>query len=276
MQKIIYRNEIQNYAKYIDESVIAYIQSEQIETYESFDNYDLVAFDYYDSSNAESAPAQIIIYIDLDDVFYICENEQAYRVASEAFSEDDNNERAMYLFFRNLMKGGNRTLEALENHLSELDDDVTDGTEGGLREKLIEMRNELLHLKKYYEQLSFLFEEICDNDNELISAENLKYFEVLRNRCVRLHSQVMNLREYLTQIRESYTSQIGLEQNNLMKVFTMVTSIFMPLTLIVGWYGMNIKMPEFEWQYGYPFVIFLCIAVCTFWFFFFMRNKHFK
>ena len=47
-----------------------------------------------------------------------------------------------------------------------------------------------------------------------------------------------------------------------MKYFTAITSIFFPLTLIVGWYGMNFKyMPEFEWRYGYIFVILLSVAV---------------
>ena len=47
-----------------------------------------------------------------------------------------------------------------------------------------------------------------------------------------------------------------------MKVFTVITSIFFPLTLIVGWYGMNFtSMPEFAWKYGYVYVIVLSVAV---------------
>jgi magnesium transporter len=49
-----------------------------------------------------------------------------------------------------------------------------------------------------------------------------------------------------------------------MKLFTAITSIFFPLTLIVGWYGMNFRyMPEFEWKYGYIFVIALSVSVVT-------------
>ena len=47
-----------------------------------------------------------------------------------------------------------------------------------------------------------------------------------------------------------------------MKIFTIVTSIFLPLTLIVGWYGMNFEnMPELTWKYGYLAVIICCIAM---------------
>lgn len=276
MQKVILMTQIQEFSDYIDQSVIDYIRDGQIETYESFGSYDLIAFDWYDIHDVEALPAQVLIYIDNDDLFYLCENELSFNAVEKIFTEDSSNEHALYLFFRNLFKGSTRHIEQLENRVSELDDDVTDGTEEGLSESLMDMRNEVLRLKKYYEQLEFLFEEICDNDNGLFSAESLKYFEVLRNRSVRLVSQAINLREYVTQVRESYQAQIGIEQNNLMKVFTLVTSIFLPLTLIAGWYGMNVKMPEFTWDYGYLFVAGVCLLVCVIWFIVFKKKKWFK
>lgn len=276
MQKVIYLNQIQEYYEYIDQSVIDYIGDGQIETYESFGNFDLVAFDWYDLTDTEKAPAQILVYIDNDDLFYICENEFSYGVAQNLFAEDSSNEHALYIFFRNLFKGSAKHIEQLESRVSELDDDVIDGVENGIREKLVSMRNEVLRLKKYYDQLEFLFEEICDNDNGLFSEECLKYFEILRNRSIRLASQATMLRDYITQVRESYQAQIGIEQNNLMKVFTLVTSIFLPLTLIAGWYGMNLKMPEFAWEDGYAFVATLCLAVCVIWFIVFKKKKWFR
>ncbi len=53
--------------------------------------------------------------------------------------------------------------------------------------------------------------------------------------------------------------------NNIMKLFTVITTIFLPLTLIVGWYGMNFtNMPELTWQYGYPAVIVFSVIVVMF------------
>jgi magnesium transporter len=83
----------------------------------------------------------------------------------------------------------------------------------------------------------------------------------------------MYLWEYINQVRESYQAQIGIEQNNVMKVFTMVTSIFLPLTLIAGWYGMNLQMPEFKWKYGYLFIIATCFLVSIIWFVWFKKKK---
>lgn len=281
MQKVLYISEVRDYASYIDPSVIEYITDEQVETYESFADFDLVAFDWYDIHNAESEPSQILVYLDRDDLFYLCENNDSYRAVLRLFVEDTSdalgaNERALYLFFRNLYHGSAKFLEDVEARISILDDDVANGTEDGLIDRIVDMRNEILMLKKYYEQLEFLFEEICDKDNDLISPEGLRYFENLHNRSLRTVAQVVNLREYLAQVRDAYQSQIGIEQNDVMRVFTMVTSIFLPLTLIVGWYGMNLKMPEFGWTYGYPLVIGLMAIVSLLWYAIFKRHGWFR
>ena len=64
-----------------------------------------------------------------------------------------------------------------------------------------------------------------------------------------MHS-VLNLRDYLSQVREAYQSQIDINLNNVMKIFTVITAIFLPLSLIAGWYGMNFNMPEYQSPYG--------------------------
>ena len=154
--------------------------------------------------------------------------------------------------------------------------EVIDGKEKDAREQIVDLRYEILRLKKYYEQFELVFDELCDNDNGLISEKFINYFEVLRNRNDRIISSVMNLREFVVQVRESYQAQIDIEQNRLMKVFTLVTSIFLPLTLIAGWYGMNLQMPEFDWEYSYPVVVGICILVCMIWFIIFKKKGWFK
>lgn len=278
MQKVIYLYEIHEYEEYIDQSVIDYIGEGQAETYESYDTFELIAFDWCDLHDVESDPTQILLYIDDEDLFFICENETAFKRANECFVKAATNEQAMYMFFRNLFKNTSRYIEGLENRVSDLDDAITSKTkiDESLREKLTDLRYEALRAKKYYEHMEFLFDEICDSDDGLISNDSMKYFEILRNRCIHFVSQTQSIRDYISQVRESYQAQIGIEQNNLMKVFTMVTSIFLPLTLIVGWYGMNVKMPEFNWDYGYLFVIGLCVFITAVWLIVSTKRKWFK
>ena len=78
----------------------------------------------------------------------------------------------------------------------------------------------------------------------------------------RLQAEAQALREYGIQVRELFQAEIDIRQNRLMKILTIVTTIFLPLTLVAGWYGMNfVHMPELTWQYGYPAVIVVSVAV---------------
>lgn len=273
MQKIIYFSEIASQGDALEKAVIDYIREGQIETYEGFSGYTLAAFDWYPFEDREAAPSQILIYIDPEDLYYICENQQAYDTARRCVSKEGSNEEALYGFFYNLMRGGIHYLETVDQEVADLEDDVHDGTEEGLSDRIIEMRNRIRHIHSYYEQMEFLLSEISDNRNGLISADRVRSFENLSNRAVRMRSMAAHLREYITQVREEYQAQIGIEQNNLMKVFTMVTSIFLPLTLIAGWYGMNLKMPEFNWDFGYGYVVVLSLLVCAVWLLVFRKKR---
>lgn len=84
------------------------------------------------------------------------------------------------------------------------------------------------------------------------------------------------LREYTIQMREMYQSQIDVSQNQTMKVLTVLTAIFSPLTLITGWYGMNFcYMPETTWKYGYMVIILICMITVVVEIIYFKKKKWF-
>ena len=261
MQKTLYIRDIASVADRIDRALIEYIKEGQIETFEGFRHFDILAFDWYDIYDVEAEPEKILIYLDADDVFFLCENELSYRKAVSVFHTADTNERAMYDFLQGLIRGDTKHLEQLEDTIVGLADAVITREEECVHES-VNLRRELLRLKKYYEQLQSIADELCENDNGLLSEESLRWFSIWESRVERLLRAVLNLRDYLTQVREAYQAQIDIRQNELMKFFTVVTSIFLPLSLIVGWYGMNFSnMPELRWKFGYPVIIGLCALI---------------
>ncbi len=277
MQKVIFRSDIDKYRNEIDDSVVNYINDSPVETYESFENYSLIAFDWRDLNDINKDPSQILIYVDKDDLFLICEDENSYEAANRLFTVAQTNEKALYLFFKNMFKYDTKNLDRLEDKIADLDDAVMKNSDEALREQILDTRYELLQLKKYYEEFDALFEELCDDENEVISEEYIRYFGILGNRVSKLLSETINLKEYIIQVRESYQAQIDIEQNRLMKVFTLVTSIFLPLTLIAGWYGMNfINMPELTWKFGYLTVIGVSALVTLIWYIVFRKKGWFK
>ncbi len=276
MQKVLYRGEAQEYAPYFEERVRSYIQEGQIETFEGFENYDLMAFDWYDVHSENTAVSQILIYIDREDLFFLCEDQRAFDRAASLLPAGQNNERALYLFFAGLLKNDMARLEEYETQITDAEADALDSLRKDYLRSIYGYRRETLRLKRYYEQLALILDNLCANDNGLFSRQGVRSLTIVANRVARFCASVVALRDYVTQMREACQSQMDLEQNNLMRFFTVITAIFLPLTLIAGWYGMNFRyMPELSWRYGYLGVVVLSAAVCVVLIVWFKRKKWF-
>ena len=135
-------------------------------------------------------------------------------------------------------------------------------------------RRTLLKLSAYYAQLDELGDTLAANRNGLFSKKLCRGFELFSHRAGRLHSQTASLREYSLQLHQIYQSKIDLKQNRVMQFLTVVTTVFMPLTLITGWYGMNFhSMPELNAPWAYPAVILVSLAILLAEVLFFRRKK---
>ena len=93
----------------------------------------------------------------------------------------------------------------------------------------------------------------------MFSDQETQLFHRVEKRISRLLGEAKALREYGLQLREMFQAEMDLQQNQIMKILTIVTTIFLPLSLLAGWYGMNFSgMPELTWKYGYPAMI--CVS----------------
>ncbi len=127
-------------------------------------------------------------------------------------------------------------LSNLESEISGVEDDLLEGRTKNYTKDILMLKNKLLFLKKHYEPLLDIVEDLTENENKIIDKKSIAYFVILFNRIERLNRKVGNLRDYVTQIRESYQAQLDINLNNTMKLFTVLTAVFSPLTLIAGWY----------------------------------------
>lgn len=183
-------------------------------------------------------------------------------------------ERFIYDFLDYIVKDDLRLMERYEDELDSMEQAIIDGDENLPSGRLNDIRNEIRYLRIHYEQLMDLAAEFEENENGFFDLENLRYFRLFINRAERLHEESMSLRDYTMQLRDLYKAHLDLKQNRIMTVLTVVTTIFMPLTLIVGWYGMNFRfMPELEWKGSYPVVIALSILIVVISLIFFKKKK---
>ena len=183
-------------------------------------------------------------------------------------------ERFIYDFLDVIVKDDIRLMEKYERELDAMERAILDGDENLPSKRLNDIRSDIRDLRIHYEQLMDLGQEFEENENNFFKQENIRYFRLFLNRMARLHDTSTSLRDYTMQLRDLYKAHLDIKQNRIMTVLTVVTSIFLPLTLIAGWYGMNFRnMPELEWKWGYPVVIAISIVIVLGSLVFFRKKK---
>jgi len=255
--------------------LIEHIQNKDANKFESFDDVALMCFDFLDIADINKETSKITICQTAQQLWFVLEDPALLGSMAARVRPDLSPGRELFAFFSSLLENDLDAMEDLEERITDMEDVLLKDNRSDYTLGIIAFRKELLRLRRYYDQLTQMFDGILENENHFIADEDLRYFRFLDQRADRLLAHIVNLRDYITQLREAYQAQIDIEQNRLMKIFTVVTSIFLPLTLIAGWYGMNLKMPEVDWQYGYPYVIALSIAVVCVMIYVFKRNRWF-
>ena len=197
------------------------------------------------------------------------DSELAYDIVLRAHDENEkiitHTGGMFYSFLVSLVSKDSSQLQAIEERLSHLEEEVLSGELDKFDMKMINIRKKLEKWIKYYTQLEDMIGELQKNDNQFFDKEDLRRFRLLENKVGRLKNETQVLREYSLQIREVFQAQIGIKQNHIMKILTIITTIFLPLTLVTGWYGMNFKyMPELAWRYGYIVVICISFVIILF------------
>ena len=183
-------------------------------------------------------------------------------------------ERFLYDFLESIVHEDLRLMEKFERELTVYEAKILQDAESTHINAISEIRRDIRELRIHYEQLLDLSQELEENENSFFKEENLRYFHLFTNRMQRLYDNAAYLRDYTVQLGDMYHMELEAKQNRIMSVLTVVSIIFMPLTLIVGWYGMNFKyMPELEAPWAYPAVIIACLVIIAVCIYIFKKKK---
>lgn len=184
-------------------------------------------------------------------------------------------EKIIYGFLEELINSDSQRMNKKELAIDELEEDIHKGDiDREFIGDILALKKEVSLLRNGYEQLIDVCEVLEENENGLFSEKETFYFRTLTTKIERLSNYCLMLKENLVQVREAYSASLDYSINAVMKLFTVVTTIFQPLTLIAGWYGMNFtNMPELTWRYGYRAVIVLSLAVVIFCWWLFKKKR---
>lgn len=197
------------------------------------------------------------------------------RITNRSIHKDYTISRFLYDFFASFIENDLIFLEHIERDIAEIEEDVLEGRTEKISYRVLKIKKVIARFYHYYSQLMDIGDELSVNEEEFFDDEALRMFRVYTERVGRLSEETQQLREYAMQVQDVYQSEIGIHQNDVMKMLTIVTTIFLPLTLIAGWYGMNFYyMPELHFKYAYPVVIGLSILIVIISLIIFKKKKY--
>lgn len=157
-------------------------------------------------------------------------------------------------FLEKLMYEDFFLMNSLEEALDSLEEQVVDGEEKGLTQAILSKRKEIAALHSYYGQLSAIGDRMEEGEYFLEQAQLHAFLDKVR----RLQEKAQTLLEHCIHIRESLQAETGMRMNRTMQTLTVITTLFMPVTVVSAWYGMNFQhMPEL----GYPGAYFITVGI---------------
>lgn len=274
--KIIDTKDINELEKYIGKELFERQSSSRHLCVTVGESAYFMAFYWCDIRNVQESEKRICIFCDNDEIVFAGDRALCEKLTG-TLPGDMKPFRMLAEFFFGLTAGDVDALEGIENGINELEDTLLT-SKVQLQEmgcSIICLRKSLLKIKRYYEQLTMTVDRLTENENSCIPESETKLFAAVGRRVSRLMESTVHLIERIIQVREAYQAQIDIEQNQIMKIFTVITAIFLPLTLIVGWYGMNFSMPEYGWSFGYIYVIAFSLVICAVCFIVFKKKKWF-
>lgn len=199
-------------------------------------------------------------------------------ILKEALKIEANNltlDRYISLVFNRMIDGTEDLIDKYEDKILALEDKViNNSSQKNMNNYIFKIKRILSYYLKYYKSLNRFVDLIKENYEIITDSSECRYMEIFGTRVERFISDIEYLLDALIHIQDLYTTSLDYSLNNIMKVFTVVTTIFLPLTLVTGWYGMNFKnMPELTWKYGYLGVIVFSVIVVLLCIVFFKKKK---
>ncbi len=166
-----------------------------------------------------------------------------------------------YILDRIVVKNYNIIAE-LEAKADEIEISILKNPKHEQIDNLISLRRQVYKIRKYLSPLRYIGDSLVSNDNLVLEKENISYFVNLNRKIDKLMMALESLVQDLALVREAFESEIANKTNELMKIFTIIATIFLPLNLITSMHGMNMKGIPFEkMEHGYYCMVLIMMLV---------------
>lgn len=168
--------------------------------------------------------------------------------------------------------------DSILDRIEVLDDEIGNHFSNQLTSELHRLRGNLMELRRSIRPLRDALIRLMPDANQLITSDTQFYLRDCFDHTVQLIDMLDTYRELCSDLRDYYLASVSNRMNEIMKVLTIIATIFMPLSFVAGVYGMNFNpekpgnMPELNWPYGYIFALVVMLAIAMFQLFYFYRR----
>ena len=143
-------------------------------------------------------------------------------------------------------------LEDIEEVISQLEEELLDNPDETIRERIHLVKRTLIAARKSMSPLREAINRFGKTENEVIEENTKLFIRDLYDHTIQVMDMAENYRDMLSGLQDLHLSEISYKMNQVMQVLTVITTVFVPLSFLVGLYGMNFdNMPELHYRYGY-------------------------
>ena len=165
-------------------------------------------------------------------------------------------------------------LEALGDKIENIEIQLLDNPTRDTLEIIHEMKREMIYLRKQIWPIREIINSLVKSESSLIQEQMHIYFRDVYDHTIQIIDTIESYRDILGGMLDIYLSTLSNKMNEVMKVLTIIATIFIPITFIAGVYGMNFKfMPELEWRWGYVMAWAIIVVVAGIMIGFFKKKQ---
>lgn len=184
--------------------------------------------------------------------------------------------KADYLFYRlidTIVDSYYVVIDNLHDRLEEIEEAVYLNPTSRAHQEIQYMKKDLIAFRKSIYPVREAIGKIQKEEPEIIEKTTLRHFSDVYDHTIHIAEAVETLRDLNGGVSDAYITTINYRMNEVIKVLTIISTIFIPLSFITGVYGMNFRfMPELQWKWGYPLVL-LIMFISALWMIFYMKRK---
>jgi magnesium transporter len=165
-------------------------------------------------------------------------------------------------------------LEKFAERIETLEENVVSDPGPETLRHIHNLKREMIFLRKSAWPLREVIYGLEKSESDLIRPTTKIFLRDIYDHAVHIIDSIETYREMLSSMLDIYLSSVSNRMNQVMKVLTIIATIFMPLTFLAGIYGMNFRfMPELGWRWGYPLILFIMLGVGAVMLYFFNKKK---